>query len=160
MHRFNKYQPMKAEDLRIGNLYESVKWKKSVYCTMEDMFELVCRADGAEVDHIEIDTLFKPIPFSDDWKIKFFMERTENPGLGVFWYYQIFLDHYTAGGLCTQMKFSISEGTNKLFVNNSFIRTIDYVHEFQNIVHAITDSKAKYDLDKEEYKAPIDDLPF
>ena len=53
---------MKAQDLMIGATYESVKFGTPVTLTAEDIHEMVCRADGAKVDHVEIDQIVKPIP--------------------------------------------------------------------------------------------------
>ncbi|MCK5605295.1 hypothetical protein KAR91_25610 [Candidatus Pacearchaeota archaeon] len=65
---------MKAIDLHVGYWYNSVKWDKPVILTAEDIHELVCRADGANISDY-IDEMFTPIPLTEEWLIKFGFEK-------------------------------------------------------------------------------------
>ena len=64
---------MKASDLRIGNWYNSVKFNLPVKLTAEDIYELVIKADGANISHY-IDSMFEPILLTEDsfedWMVK------------------------------------------------------------------------------------------
>lgn len=61
---------MKKEDLRIGNLYNSAKWKIPVTCDLSDFYDLCALADGA-TDHPPISERFLPLPITEELLKKF-----------------------------------------------------------------------------------------
>lgn len=68
---------MKATELRIGNVYNSVKFRTAVECELTDLAELCHRSDGAYNDP-PIDEMFEPIPLTELWLLRFGFEKWGN----------------------------------------------------------------------------------
>jgi hypothetical protein len=128
---------MEAKELRINNYYLSTKFNCSVKCSIEDFYNLCADCQGAELDSDIIGYVFKPIPLTEEWLLKFGFEYTKKykgyilGNMIVFkvhkhamsddWFYEI---EYSAHG-------GIEERTN-------IIKRYDYVHQLQNLFFALT----------------------
>ncbi len=132
---------MEDKDLRIGNWYESTKWKKPVICTMEDMHELVFRADGAAVDAEIIETVFKTIELNEKWMDKFGFEKKISKGVNsigeeivdVYWENESeFTIHSNKNGFCICVELWVG------------IAAIKYVHELQTLFYALTGKELEF----------------
>ena len=119
---------MKSNELIIGQTYMSVKWRKAVSLTAEDIHELVERAEGADISHY-INQIFKPIPLTEEWLLKFgFVERAighNDFGMNVVYEIQnIEVIHYNDG------TFYVSIFDNDIH--------LEYVNQLQNLYFALT----------------------
>ena len=72
---------LKPIDLHIGGWYNSVKFNKPVQLQAEDIYELVARADGADISHY-ISEMFEPITLTEEWLVKFEFENWGNDEYG------------------------------------------------------------------------------
>ena len=78
-------------------------------------------------------------------------------------YLFIIFDHYNTYGLVTGMKMSISISSNpKLFINDSFIRSVESMEEVKELYKAITDKElGRVQKPIHKFKpTDQDDLPF
>lgn len=116
---------MKANELRIGSWYNSVKFKKPVQCELSDLYDLCAKSDGAYNDP-PIDEMFKPIPLTEEWLKKFWLEK-DGDVLGVDTYYNACFIRKN-----NRVKFIGS------YDNSKIGKPIKYVHQLQNLYFALT----------------------
>lgn len=116
---------MKAQELRIGNLYhynmidtqdERGKWKEVATVDILDLMHLNEHPD---------DPNFIPIPIDGEWVEKFGFDKPALSYIGK-------TIHITSYGKNNDMWMV---ALNK---NNGILRTIKYVHELQNLYYAVT----------------------
>ena len=62
---------LEAKELRIGNYYNSKKFKTPIQLDINDFAELHNSCDGADIDEDTIGWHIKPIPLTEEWLIKF-----------------------------------------------------------------------------------------
>lgn len=108
------------KELRIGSTYHSVKFNVPVRLTAEDIWELVERAEGANIKTY-IDEMFTPIKLTEKW-IKDFGFKKNASGWG-FKGFQI--NHLFEFQYCYGARSSKNE----------------YVHTFQNLYFALTETE-------------------
>lgn len=113
---------MKPEELRIGNWYQSVKWKQPVQLELSDLVELYHRCDGAELDEEIIAEMFEPIPITEEWLIKFGFEKIKN-------------EYYTINDI---ISFIIDLKICYILIDNKLEIEIKYIHQLQNLYFALT----------------------
>jgi hypothetical protein len=106
---------MKANELRIGNHVQFI-------ITKEPMRVLKIQPQSDFLDMIE------PIPLTKEWLLKFGLEYDKNEG-------QIFLQKYIF-----YIRDDHEEDGWDIYenVNDSFITTVEYVHQLQNLYFALT----------------------
>lgn len=107
---------MKATELRIGSTYRSVKFDMTVTLCAEDMYELVCKADGASIDFY-IDGMIEPIPLTEEWLLKFGFKP--------------FVKDFTKNGIIIHTR-------KRGYVLRKSVPIIKYVHQLQNLYFALT----------------------
>ena len=114
---------MNVAELRIGNLYESVKFKMAVSCTLSDMYELCVQSDGS-YDDPPIKNMFRPIPLSVDWLFELgFRESKTN-------------------GMMYRGKIMLFKGRGQWKVVHHDV-AVKYVHQLQNLYYDLTGKKLK-----------------
>ena len=101
---------MKLEDLRIGNYYNSVKFKQSVKCDLTDFYELCIKSDGA-TDDPPINEVFEPIYLTEDWLLKLGFKKFSSD---------------------FQLNNVIIHTRIRGFVINKKVPILKYVHQLQN----------------------------
>ena len=107
---------MKPQELRIGNWYQSVRWKKPVQLELSDLAELDHRCDGVELDSEIISEMFEPLPLTEEWLIKFGFQNYGDMTIG-------------------NAYISLSINSDGFY----FILTkLEYVHQLQNLYFALT----------------------
>jgi hypothetical protein len=125
---------MKANELRIGNWYTSVKFEVPVYCELSDLHELCVRSDGAYNDP-PIDSMFEPIPLTEEWLLKFGFEREDN----LNWWNVPKESNYKAHHLMEMQNawtwFIDFDDTGD---NTHLVSGFNYVHQLQNLYFALT----------------------
>jgi len=131
---------MKASELKVGSTYLSTKFRTPVICEMADMWEIYARAEGATPGENEIDSVFEPIPLTEEWLIKFGAEKS-NDEYGGF-----FLPKHN--GTRLRIKYAeryIGESKVKcwsIFFGigryGGFYVQADHVHQLQNLYFALT----------------------
>ena len=121
---------MKASELRIGNLYKSVKFGCPIMCELSDLYELYHRADGAYNDP-PIDEIFEPITLDKIWLKKFGFIKDGK--------------HYCKGVHCTHFSGLMKLKFDRLLQMWQFdigsyedLTRIVYVHQLQNLYYALT----------------------
>jgi len=62
----NESNTLKISELRVGNWYESVKFRVPVRCDLSDLYNLCAISDGA-YDDPPIDEMFTPILLTEEW---------------------------------------------------------------------------------------------
>lgn len=62
----NESNTLKISELRVGNWYESVKFRVPVRCDLADLENLAAISDGA-YDDPPIDEMFAPILLNEEW---------------------------------------------------------------------------------------------
>jgi len=62
----NESNTLKVSELRVGNWYESVKFRVPVRCDLADLYNLCAISDGA-YDDPPIDEMFAPILLEEEW---------------------------------------------------------------------------------------------
>jgi len=65
----NESNTLKISELRVGNWYESVKFRVPVRCDLADLYNLCAISDGA-YDDPPIDEMFTPILLNEEWYVK------------------------------------------------------------------------------------------
>ena len=120
---------MKAEELRIGSLYMSVKFGVPVKWELTDFTQLDKLSDGAYNDP-PIDRMIQPIVLTEEWLLKLGFEVVEGSDPDNFWSTK----HKETGMEIGQ------EIRNELYFFNGYdIATyIQYVHELQNLYFDLT----------------------
>ncbi len=120
---------MKANELRIGSTYNSVKFNVPVTLTAEDIWELVEKADGANISHY-IDEMFTPVELTEQWLKDFGCKKLNPSGwvtIGATYWDKDGIVFYKNGN---KYYMSIGEKTNKI---GHHCIEFDKVHELQNI---------------------------
>jgi hypothetical protein len=118
---------MKSNELRSGNIYQSVKWNIPVILEFDE--ELIGR-------------MFAPIPLTEEWLLKFGFVKGEYAD---FWSINVLRDdedksllylyaHLYKGemyefGLCSGEK----EEFNHIENERAYVLKIEYVHQLQNL---------------------------
>jgi len=122
---------MKAEELRVGNMYMSVKFGVPVKCELTDFTQLDKMSDGAYNDP-PIDEMFKPIPLTEQW--------LEN--LGFYEKYKSVHSHWNLKGFGLDQKSNVDDNNNTIPTEEVFYYDykyeIKYVHQLQNLYFALT----------------------
>ncbi len=118
---------MRAEELRIGNWYTSVKFGNSVQCELVDLYELCANSQGA-FNNPPIDDMFKPIPTTKEWLKDFGFKVSYYGGQGN--------DGYTAKIKNMSLFSQKGDIYNWVIDGYSFV-TIKYVHQLQNLYFAL-----------------------
>ena len=127
---------MEARELAVGNYYTSTKFQKPVICEMADMWEIYERAEGATPGESEVDSVFEPIRFTEQWLKDLgglkkqsgyysFDEQSELPNFRFF--------YYKGNVHC-----SLGDDNNGVT-----FRVIKYVHELQNLWYSLTGKELK-----------------
>lgn len=126
---------MKASDLKIGSTYKSVKFNKPVTLTAEDIYELVIKAEGANIESY-IDEMLKPIELTEELLIKFGFKKRK----GVY-SLQILDNQYIRCSL-NKNKLSLCLDEYCQIYNERTdiisLKSIKYVHQLQNLYFALT----------------------
>lgn len=127
---------MKASDLRIGNIYHSVKFNKPVVCTLSDLYDLCAKSDGAYNDP-PIDEMFEPIILTEQWLLKFGFKQWGS--YRHLW--KVGRNHTVTieGGDDYSPPFEFR-------VRIGYIE-IKYVHQLQNLYFALTGKELEYTFD-------------
>jgi hypothetical protein len=115
---------MKANELRIGNWFKSVKFEVPVQCELSDLHELCVRSDGAYNDP-PIDEMFEPIPLTEEWLLKFGFVK-----IGEYWYKERFFIEMLFGRLNLRITINNAE--------SAYASSVQYVHQLQNLYFALT----------------------
>lgn len=133
---------MKAEELRIGNWYKSVKFGCPVVCELSDLHELYHRADGA-YNYPPIYEVFEPIPLTEEWLLKLgFSKIHESETYDVlkvsyiddeyaYWITGLYLLSKNGDRWCFYQYTDEDTG----FEIHSDVK---YVHQLQNLYYALT----------------------
>ena len=117
---------MKANELRIGNWYKSVKWNRSVQCELSDLYDLCAKSDGSYNDP-PINEMFEPIPLTEEWLLKFGFEGNSIFGANIKYKIGYFEVWY------------FGEPDRYMLENLKNMRVyIEYVHQLQNLYFALT----------------------
>lgn len=118
---------MEANELRIGNIYHSVKFNTDIWLTLYDFSQLESMCDGAELTPEIIMQMITPIPLTEEWLIRFGFKAHEKKK----WLLQI--------------EFSMFKLTYHLNCNRMSMRgagcydlNINTVHQLQNLHFALT----------------------
>ena len=122
---------MKAEELRIGNYYNSAKFKTLVRCEMADFSEIYQRAEGATPDESDIAAIFEPIPLTGEWLSKLgieFEKALEGHIIDLQNENTLVVDD-------SEGKYYYQIGHGSGWTNAHYI---DYVHQLQNLYFALT----------------------
>ncbi len=116
---------MDARELRIGNF---VKLNEKEFTIIHEILEvgMTCKTKSlGQKDYYEIEDL-TPIPLTEEWLLKFGFDLNSDHFIGEVWgiegnnyYFCISCKSYT-------------------FVHSSFNTRIEYVHQLQNLYHALT----------------------
>ena len=121
---------MKAQELRIGNWYKSVKFGVPVMCEITDIAELCHRSDGAYNDP-PIDEMFEPITLNKEWLKKLgFIKDGKYYCKGVHCTYFSGLMKLKFDRLLQMWQFDIGSYED--------LTRIKYVHQLQNLYCALT----------------------
>ena len=115
------------QELRIGNWYNSVKFNKPVTLTAEDIYEVVFRAEGANISHY-INEMFDPIPLDEDWLVKFGFKRRMLSK-------QTKDDYWIHEKLPKEFSFYLPYFYMSIYFDNV---NIPFVHSMQNFFHSLT----------------------
>ena len=119
-----------AASLRIGNYYNSVKFKQPVKCHLTDLYELCFLSDGA-TDDPPINEIFEPIPLTKDWLEKFGFEKI-NPNN----------DFYSIDILnaWTKLYIDINRHGGEISISGhgSVVKQLKFIHQLQNLYYALT----------------------
>jgi hypothetical protein len=107
---------MKANELRIGNWIYSKTYSKEIQ--MKSFFGL-CNVEASP-------DLFKPIPLTEEWLLKFGFERMKFFGTNI--------NYLLKEPICI----STSDMVVELNKPNFIIKQIKYIHEIQNLYFALT----------------------
>ena len=127
---------MKAEELRIGNWYNSVKWQRPVILDITDIAELYHRCDGA-YDNIPVDEMIEPIPLTEEWLLKFWFSCYKKNRYGQDVYYDPYFRFMIIKDGNNWMFFAF----NELDGGEWFLRNLEYVHQLQNLYFALTNTE-------------------
>lgn len=123
---------MEITELRIGNLYESTKFRLPVTCKLSDLVEIYHMADGAEVDKYHVLSVFAPIPITEDWVIAFGFKKYE----------LCFPDMYVKDGCGFSIKYRKENGfTVGYRYGHVYLK---YVHQLQDLYFALMGSELIY----------------
>jgi hypothetical protein len=134
---------MKANELRIGSYYQSVKFNQPVKIDISDFRELYILCDYAELDEDIIAEMFKPIPLTEAWLIDFglILKRIPDEVDDKKYYDDVYLfnKEYEEFGLC---RYNDNYYFDLVFNDDSGWGTIGvveikYVHQFQNLYWCI-----------------------
>ena len=120
---------MEQGELRIGSLYNSVKFNTPVILTAEDIHEMVCRADGAKVSSSIIAEIIEPIPLTKEWLKKMPYDKSSfrfKPMEGL-------------GNWAVEMCWTVEDEEDEWRI----IKVITYVHEWQNLYDELTEEELK-----------------
>jgi len=111
---------MEAKELRINNYYLSTKFNTPVKCSIEDFYNLCVDCDGAELDSDIIGNVFKPIPLTEEWRLKagFVNDKLKAAHNTIIWYN----NHIGIKGML------------------GVVKPVEckYVHQLQNLFFALT----------------------
>jgi len=126
---------MKAKDLRIDSIYDSVRWKQPVKLQLSDLNELYYRCYGAALDSEIIAEMFKPIELTEEWLIKLeLIKQRDKPNDKYIWLFSFagdfdcYFNVFGRNEICIEQ---YSEGALEL-------EHIKYVHQLQNLYFALT----------------------
>jgi hypothetical protein len=106
---------MKQNELRIGNYVEYEN-------PHSDRVQVQVKAVDFQIGTHNL----HPIPLTEEWLVKFGLEKYDNSDTFNFWYRSIF---------------SVEKDTKKfkVYVKSEYcIAEIEYVHQFQNLIFALT----------------------
>ena len=107
---------MKANELRIGNWIYSKTYSKEIQ--MKSFFGL-CNVEASP-------DLFKPIPLTEEWLLKFGFERMKFFGTNI--------NYLLKEPICISTSDMVVEWNKPNFI----IKQIKYIHEIQNLYFALT----------------------
>ncbi|PCJ57948.1 MAG: hypothetical protein COA65_08795 [Rhodospirillaceae bacterium] len=120
---------MEANELRIGNWYNSIRFNTPIRLHLEDFAEASIHADGA--DSLEwFDTHIEPIPLTNEWLKDFGIEKLHVSGLVVSG-----VTYWRKGGIVfykNRGKYYVPIG-EKMDKPGHTVIEFDKVHELQNI---------------------------
>lgn len=121
---------MKNTELRIGNLvyYHIVDEKDN-----PPEYDSLNVIDAIDLQIIESDESYKPIPLTEEWLLKFGFDKIKNPNNTPSWIWlkdkRIFLYEF----------FENRKLSFDLFIYNDWLKRENiYVHELQNLYFALT----------------------
>jgi hypothetical protein len=118
---------MKSNELRIGNIYQSVKWNIPVILCISDLGQLDIDRESAELDEKLIGRMFAPIILTEEWLLKFGFEKTRDYNLS------------TKPKMYKIFKLSLRLMANEYtFCYENSFRKIEYVHQLQNLYFTLT----------------------
>jgi len=106
---------MKANELRIGNLYYFFNGTNNILSEVESVNS--CQIDGI----VDTDSRIKPVPLTEEWLLKFGF--TENDINGDSIKFQ-------------KLPFELVSGNDGIYYDYKL--KVEYVHQLQNLVHALT----------------------
>lgn len=125
---------MKANELRIDNWYNSVKFNQPVQCDLSDLYELFLKSDGAYGDP-PIEEMFEPIIITEEWLLKFGFE--------------VWLDCYVLHNAIdgtSNFEVTLADGKAYASIDGNaccWVKEL-YVHTLQNLFFGITGSELYY----------------
>jgi hypothetical protein len=115
-----------ANELRIGSTYNSVKFNLPVKLEAGDFYNLIIRAEGADISHY-IDEYIQPILLTEEWLVKFGFEEIgviHKKGWLNIWH-SSYAEKY-------QIRiYKVGDDVEKSI-------NIEYVHQLQNLYFALT----------------------
>jgi len=137
---------MKAEELRIGNVYMSVKFGEPVKWELTDFTQLDKLSDGAYNDP-PIEEMIEPIPLTDECllRFKFSSHHVRDYYFKDCGEYEIrCVVNSFSGGLNNDASWFVSIQTGYGSQPVTLVRK--YVHELQNLYFALTGEELKLKL--------------
>jgi hypothetical protein len=140
---------MKANELRIGNWYQSVKFQQPVQCDLSDLFDLCANSDGAYNDP-PVDEMFESIPLTEEWLLKFGFGIVDHSGTHFFSkdieidngnHPDLYLHFHIKNGEIVNSGMTSGEIDNEDGYEGErthLVNIIEYVHQLQNLYFALT----------------------
>jgi hypothetical protein len=126
---------MEAQDLRVNNYYNSVKWNQPVRCELSDFRELYIRCEGAEIDSEIIAEYFEPILLTEEWLLKFGFEKDEDH----IWIFPTNTSLRLWGFAWNVQQFSFN--VKGVGWDEIITPSIKHIHQLQNLHYALTNKE-------------------
>lgn len=135
---------IQANELRIGNWYNSVKFNRPVMCELSDLSELYRRCDGGACDESIISEMFEPLILTEERLLKAGFEKDDTKYI-----YGIQLTEYVlevsknafSGTLEKDPDWFISIPTG--FGSQPVTIVRSYVHELQDLYRSLERKELK-----------------
>lgn len=121
---------IQSNELRTGNVL--------LYNTGKKWVHIKC--ESVQIEHCEkipegFNKRYKPVEVTRDVLTNLGFKKIDK---GAYIYYAKYFNHYDYIGLESPIKISISDQSNKLFLNDRFLMFSRNLHVLQNIIFAIT----------------------